>query len=132
RSSAIQPRAANQVEASRLAGAWRGAMLLTAHFACLAAFAWTTSQVIEHGRAAGDLAALWILGWAAAGNGSLVSWALCLMPAGSWKRVAVRGWRGLAASAAVGLVVWGASLFADRLWEPLAAATMWCAGRLLS
>jgi exosortase E/protease (VPEID-CTERM system) len=105
--------------------------LLVGHLACLSAFAWLTLKILEHGRAAGSFAPLWVLGWAASGALALASWGLTAMPLAIWSKLLRVAGSGLAVGFCVATAVWASELRADGLWQPLARGTLGCAGGLL-
>jgi exosortase E/protease (VPEID-CTERM system) len=113
-------------------GRWRWSSWLAAHVAALAAFFYETSAVIENGRASGNHASYWVLAWAATAFVCIGSWGLCLLPPRFWWQTKTAMARGLTVGAAAGLIVWAASLWAERLWLPLADGTLRCVHRLLT
>jgi exosortase E/protease (VPEID-CTERM system) len=99
-------------------------ILLLAHAAIFASFAWVTSWVMDPLRSASPPAG-WIVAWLIFGLANLVSWAAVLLPVPAWVRLSRGGGRTLLAGMAVGGVGWGVSRLAAALWEPLGRSTLW-------
>jgi exosortase E/protease (VPEID-CTERM system) len=123
----------NELQANRTLFAARRGWLwsLVVHLSGLLLFAWLTSQVLEHGRANGRLAAIWVMAWACSGGLTLAGCAIAALPATVWRRLVESSWSGLLIGCGVGVAVWASELRADGLWQPLARATLWCVGGLL-
>lgn len=94
---------------------------LVSHLALFIWFFWQTRQLLEHG---GGYRTLFVAGWLALAGLTAGCWALALWPARGWLRLVIGMRSGLAAGAAIALAAWTAGLFSERLWRPLAMATL--------
>lgn len=102
---------------------------LVSHLALFICFFWQTRQLLEHG---GGYRTLFVAGWLALAGLTAGCWALALWPARVWLRLVIAMRNGLAAGVAISLAAWMAGLFSERLWRPLATATLSLVHALLS
>ena len=69
--------------------------------------------------------------WACLGQATLLAWVACIIPPSDWLPLWHRWSAVFVAGTAVGLAGWIAGEFASRLWESLAASTLWLVHDLL-
>jgi exosortase E/protease (VPEID-CTERM system) len=103
---------------------------LILHLCSFAAFARITAYLLES-TAGTEFKGEATLLWCALGLAVIGYWALTVLPAAEWLKLARRRWLLLAAGMSVGTLAWSAGLLLQYSWRPLAEGTFWIVDGIL-